>query len=86
MGQRNIPNVCHYVHTICSLPGHYEQHFHIMRHQLQDLATLFCVNMPLPANSNKSNNLSVEKRVMEQIKQNSYDSQALMYQRSIELV
>ena len=32
--------------SICSVPGHYEEHYHIAMCHFQDLATLFGVNIP----------------------------------------
>ena len=35
-GQRSIPNVYHYICSICSVQGYYEQHGHVAVCQFQD--------------------------------------------------
>ena len=52
--KRNAPYVRQNVCSICSIPGHYEQHCQIAMYQFQDLETLFGLNMPQQANSDST--------------------------------
>ena len=46
MNKVNTENVRHYISSIWSVPGHYEQHCHVAMYQFQDLTISFGVNMP----------------------------------------
>ena len=70
---RNSPNVRCFVCSICSIPGHYEQHCHIVMCQFQDLATLSGVNMPQPLITN-THTIQIQQLAIEQDDDNKQDS------------
>ena len=73
--QRNIPNVRHYMCSICSIQGHYDQPCHVAMHYFQDLATLFGVNIPQQASVNTHIAQTTEQLTIKQTGPNSKDSQ-----------
>ena len=52
---RNASNSRHYVCSIHSVPGHYEQHHHVAMYQFHDLATFSGVNLLEETNATTNN-------------------------------
>ena len=56
----------HYVCSICTLTGIYEQHCHVAMYQFQDLATLFGINTLQQTNVKRHNTQKVEHLAIKQ--------------------